>query len=193
MRSILFLASVLMLPACGCAGSGLSSEPPRTPLSLVCTDRTGIFLRPDSASSIFGVLSPGDTVSVPVRTSDGWMGFDPGVAQAGNVGIFRFRWVPPDGAYELLGDTVALFPTWTPSAGVPYAMALEDIPVLSEPDSLSSVTDTLPAGSAATIIQRDDEWYRVDLLQGPLERYTVGWVRAKGVSVSEDPGRAVYP
>lgn len=190
MGAIPFLASVLILHA---AGPGFSSETPRTQLSLICTDETEVFLRPDPESSVFGTLLPGDTISISAITSCGWLGFDPGVAQAGNVGVFRYRWVQPVGGYELLGDTAALTPSWTPSAGIPYAMALEDLPVHDEPDIMSGVADTLPAGSAAAIIQHADEWYKVDLQQGPLERCAEGWVRAEGVSVSEDPGRAAYP
>lgn len=163
------------------------------PMGIVVNDTTVSYTRPDSASTLFAQLFPGDTLTVSAVSSSGWLGFDPGVAQAGNVGIFRFRWVPPDGGFELLGDTVAMSPSWTPRAGIPYAMALEDLPVLSEPDSLSAVTDTLPAGSAAAIIQSADDWYRLDLQQGPLDRCAVGWVREEGVSVSEDPAPAVYP
>ena len=36
-------------------------------------------------ASVFHVITEG-------RTADGWLGFDPGVAQAANVGIFRLRW-----------------------------------------------------------------------------------------------------
>lgn len=163
------------------------------PIVISVNDTTVSYTRPDSASTFFARLLPGDAVIVSAISSSGWLGFDPGVAQAGNVGVFRCRWVPPDDGYELLGDTAALSPSWTPGAGIPYAMALEDTPVLSGPDSLASVTDTLPAGSAAAIIERADEWYRVDLEQGPLERCVVGWVRMEGISVSEDPAPAVHP
>lgn len=48
---------------------------------------------PDSASDIFGTMSTGDTFDVLARTTDGWLGFDPGVAQAGNIGLAHHRWV----------------------------------------------------------------------------------------------------
>ena len=48
---------------------------------------------PDSSSDVFGTMSTGDIFEVLARTADGWFGFDPGVAQAGNVGLARHRWV----------------------------------------------------------------------------------------------------
>jgi len=40
--------------------------------------------RPDSTSSAFGTLEPGYSVDINVRTAGGWLGFDPGTAQAAN-------------------------------------------------------------------------------------------------------------
>jgi hypothetical protein len=41
---------------------------------------------------IFGSTQEGDTMLALARTNDGWLGFDPGVAQAGNSGRARLRW-----------------------------------------------------------------------------------------------------
>ena len=38
-------------------------------------------------------------------TEGGWIGFDPQTAQAGNVGPFRLRWLPPEGNYASSGDS----------------------------------------------------------------------------------------
>lgn len=48
---------------------------------------------PDNASDEFGVVAAGEQFEALARTSDGWVGFDPGVAQAGNIGLARHRWV----------------------------------------------------------------------------------------------------
>ena len=48
---------------------------------------------PDGTSDVFGTISTGETFEALARTADGWLGFDPGVAQAGNVGLARNRWV----------------------------------------------------------------------------------------------------
>ncbi len=43
----------------------------------------------------FGAASAGQTSMALARTADGWIGFDPGVAQAANVGRARLRWYAP--------------------------------------------------------------------------------------------------
>jgi hypothetical protein len=43
-------------------------------------------------ADVFGTAPGGDTTLALVRTKDGWLGFDPGVAQAANVGRARLRW-----------------------------------------------------------------------------------------------------
>ena len=48
---------------------------------------------PDDTSDVFGELFPGDAFEALARTAEGWVGFDPGVAQAGNIGLARHRWV----------------------------------------------------------------------------------------------------
>jgi hypothetical protein len=47
-------------------------------------------------AEVFGTADAGMTVMALARTKDGWLGFDPGVAQAGNVGRARLRWYLPD-------------------------------------------------------------------------------------------------
>lgn len=48
---------------------------------------------PDGTSSLFGTVGAGDTYDILAWTADGWVGFDPGVAQAGNIGLAHHRWV----------------------------------------------------------------------------------------------------
>ncbi len=44
-------------------------------------------------SGIFGTIGTGETFEALARTADGWIGFDPGIAQAGNIGLAHHRWV----------------------------------------------------------------------------------------------------
>ena len=53
---------------------------------------------PDEASTVFGTVSAGETYEALARTAEGWVGFDPGIAQGANIGLARHRWV-------LLDDT----------------------------------------------------------------------------------------
>ena len=39
------------------------------------------------------MVSSGDSYEALAWTADGWVGFDPGVAQAGNIGLAHHRWV----------------------------------------------------------------------------------------------------
>lgn len=48
---------------------------------------------PDDTSDVFGYVPAGEAYEVLARTADGWLGFDPGVAQAGNIGLAHHRWV----------------------------------------------------------------------------------------------------
>jgi hypothetical protein len=48
---------------------------------------------PDDTSNVFGTVNSSETHEILARTEDGWVGFDPGVAQAPNVGLARHRWV----------------------------------------------------------------------------------------------------
>lgn len=48
---------------------------------------------PDGTSSIFGTIGAGETFEALAWTAEGWIGFDPGIAQAGNIGLAHHRWV----------------------------------------------------------------------------------------------------
>ncbi len=141
------------------------------------------FNRPDSASGVFGTLPAGSTVELLATTGSGWLGFDPGVAQAANVGSFRLRWLPPD-APVMRSSRDTLPVVWGPSAGVSYAIVYEPTPLLVGPDSTASPVDTLPAGSAAALIGRLSGWYLVDPSEGPQGEGGAGWMPGAPVSVS---------
>jgi hypothetical protein len=51
------------------------------------------FRLPDGSSDLFGTIPTGETHEALARTADGWIGFDPGIAQAGNIGLAHHRWV----------------------------------------------------------------------------------------------------
>ncbi|MBN1429348.1 MAG: hypothetical protein JXB07_13325 [Anaerolineae bacterium] len=86
---LLFIISALLA---GCTPSGACSFTGNTPLTA--------YRLPDATSDVFGTVPAGETREILARTADGWIGFDPGVAQAGNIGLAHHRWV-------LLNATVA--------------------------------------------------------------------------------------
>ena len=48
---------------------------------------------PDDTSEAIGNLLLSENFKVLARTADGWIGFDPGFAQAGWIGLAHHRWV----------------------------------------------------------------------------------------------------
>jgi hypothetical protein len=110
--------------------------------------------RPSFQAAIFSstVPSPQEITS---RTTDGWLGFDPGKAQAANIGVFRQRWIPPDAAVTLTGNCTAVpVEAWVPAAGVCYEMVMDKAEVHASADPASAVNGTLKVGDFAAIVGR---------------------------------------
>lgn len=61
--------------------------------TVTAPDGTTAYSESSVNANVFGQMSGDDPRPAGVRTKDGWIGFDPGVAQAGNVGRARNRWV----------------------------------------------------------------------------------------------------
>lgn len=51
-----------------------------------------VYRVPDSSADVWGVEAPGQAHTILARTADGWIGYDPGVAQAPNVGLAHHRY-----------------------------------------------------------------------------------------------------
>lgn len=142
-------------------------------------DSLSVYCRPDSASTIFGMLLPGESVELTVMAPNGWLGFIPGTAQAAATGSFRYRWLPP-GSTPM--DTTGLERVWAPAAGITYAIAVADTPVYSGADTSSAVLFTLEGGNAAEVIERNSDWLRiVGSSQGVF-----GWIQPAHISLSQD-------
>jgi len=122
-----------------------------------------VYRLPSAAADEFGTLGPGETVQATARTADGFYGFDPGVAQAGNVGLFRLRWALK--THDLtLGPGCSGLPTVVaPIAGICYGMMVQDTPVYSSPDTTSALVTTLHLDDYAMVTTHDPGWYTLDL------------------------------
>lgn len=174
-----------LLSVCSGAGSLLYSQlPDGNECILVCIDSVDVFTRPDSSAMFMIKLAPDDQVVLSGRTVDGWLGFDPGVAQAANIGSFRLRWVSGDARYLTDSEINNVPVIWGPRAGITYAMIYESSPLYSEPNSLSEIVDSVPSSSAAAIIFRTEDWYLLDLSAVPPGRDIKGWIIAADVSVN---------
>lgn len=142
-------------------------------------DSISVYSRPDSASTIFGILLPGETVELTVMTHNGWLGFDPGTAQATATGSFRYRWLPPGSAPV---DTTGLERVWAPAAGITYAIAVADTPVHSSADTSSAVLFTMQGGTAAEVVEQNSNWLRITAGSEGVS----GWVQPAHISLSQD-------
>jgi hypothetical protein len=63
------------------------------PCMFTASEAINAYRLPDNTSDVFGVLAPDESYEALARTADGWVGFDPGIAQAGNIGLAHHRWV----------------------------------------------------------------------------------------------------
>ncbi len=134
------------------------------PCEADATTDTTVYTRPSSTADEFGVLSPGSPVTVSGRTADGWLGFDPGVAQAANIGVFRLRWIPPGTALTLSGDCASVpVETWVPEAGVCYQMSMGPVDVFPAPDPSVAAAAVLDVGDFAAVDGRvASGWFLVN-------------------------------
>lgn len=183
----LLFALILVYPGTGALSLGsllYSQLPDENECILVCIDSVDVFNRPDSSAVFVIKLVPDNQVAISGRTVDGWLGFDPGVAQAANIGSFRLRWISGDAQYVTDGVLSSVPVVWGPKAGITYAMIYESSPLYSEPDTNSAVVDSVPSSCTAGIVARTEDWYLLELSIGPLGRDIEGWIRATDVSVS---------
>jgi hypothetical protein len=168
-------------PGAAAPSGGTASGPCR----LEAVDEVTIYNRPSTASSVFSTQGPGFTQDFQARTSDGWLGFDPGVAQAANIGEFRLRWVEP-GTEDLTGNCGGLPVVWGPPAGVCFDMPMDTTNVYADPDATSPVVAVLHVGDFAAVVGLDPsgDWARVDLGPGNTGSPAEGWVEANSLNVN---------
>ncbi len=124
--------------------------------TLVSHTKLPIYLRPSSESSIFSFVENGDSVAISSKTADGkWFGFDPGVAQAANIGPFRLRYLEANNlGYDLGGPCDNLSEVSVVSPNVCYLMAESDTPVYERANSTSQLITTLHSGDYILITEK---------------------------------------
>jgi len=168
-----------------------TSTPPQseTPVASPCTlnaiSEVTVYFRPNTGSNVFGTLSIGMPVEATARTSDGWIGFDPGVAQAANSGIFRLRWVQESGNITLEGACAGLPVVEVPPEGICFIMPMDNTSVYEEANLASNLVATLTAQEYAAVTGRTmDNWYRVDLAIGNTSSNQAGWVEESAINLN---------
>jgi hypothetical protein len=154
-----------------------TATPPPGPCEVVAESEVTVYQRPSSQARVFGTMTPGVRVLGEGRTADGWFGFDPGVAQAANVGVFRLRWVDGSSGVRLEGDCDALPELVGPPPGICFSMPMDEVQVYAAPDLSSEVMATMVAGHYAAVTGRAaDGWARVDLSVGNTGLNVTGWI-----------------
>ena len=184
------LLSMLLL----CGGCALRGQPdegstgkgggPAQLCELIAEREVTVYNRPDPSAAVFGVVQAGFRARVEGRTPDGWSGFEPGVAQAANVGVFRLRWVEGSSAVRLEGPCGGVPDLIGPPAAVCFTMPMDEVQVHAEPDLSSEVVATLLFGDYAAVSGMSDDWAEVDLVLGNTGAATTGWVPAATLNLN---------
>lgn len=91
-RHELLLFALLVIAVTGAC----SPAPAGTSCSFSAHESLTVHRLPDGDSDVFGTMAAGETHAALAWTETGWLGFDPGVAQAANIGLARYRWVQLD-------------------------------------------------------------------------------------------------
>lgn len=147
------------------------------PCEIVAEDAVSVYDRPSSAAGLFGSMYAGLRVTVEGRAADGWLGFEPGVAQAANIGVFRLRWVRESSAIRLEGTCDRLPKLVGPPPGICFTMPMQDVRVYAEPDASSEVAATMVLGDYAGVVGVTvDDWAQVDLTLGNTGLDLSGWI-----------------
>jgi len=175
---VIVLALCLLLSACI----------PGAPCTLTPNESATVYNRPSAVAGVFGMLGAGENVEAAVKTADGFYGFDPGVAQAGNVGVFRNRWILKTYQVEVSGNCAGVETVVGPITDLCYAMSMGDTPVYTDADTASALVTTLHLGDYAHALERASGWVRVDLNVGDPMMDATGWIQEGGIGYNGDCG-----
>jgi hypothetical protein len=153
--------------------------------TLLTTETTTLYDRPSTEAQIFSEVGADFSAVVNGRTVDGWVGFDPGIAQAANIGVFRLRWAHFD-QVSLSGGCVDVPQlSWVPEPDLCYTMPMEAVNVYSGADTSSSVLVTLnPEDFAAVSGYTNTGWAQVDLGAGNTGQTGIGWMEQASLNLN---------
>ena len=198
------LALAAILSACGAGQSIPTNTPPPQPTAtqppptattnplpsgegectLVTDGATSIYYRPSREARVFIDAGSGFEVVLSGRTADGWLGFNPGMAQAANIGPFRLRWIHMEDV-SLSGNCVALNEVWPPLPGVCYTMPMDRVEVHQSPSLDSDLVAWLDAAEFAAVLGVvGDNWAQVDFSPGNTGLDFVGWVERSTLNLN---------
>jgi len=157
-RILLLTALVTLLASCRPV-----TPAPSGPCELTTANAVDIYNRASAAADVFGTFGPSDKALPTAKTADGFYGFEPGTAQAGNVGLFRLRWVLKTIEINLTAGCASIPTVVAPIAGICYAMMTEDTPIFSSPDTTSALVTTMHRNDYAMVTAHNPGWFTLDL------------------------------
>ncbi len=173
----LFLLVALSILLIGCLPTPTPTPAPSGSCDISVANPAPIYKRPSAAADEFSTLSPGETVQATAKTADGFYGFDPGVAQAGNVGIFRLRWVLRTHDMSTSAGCAGIPTVVGPITGICYAMIDHDTPIYSSAATSSALVTTLHSGDYAMIAAQAPGWFTLDLNVGSPSMNNLGYLQ----------------
>ena len=155
-----------------------------TQCNFTASSDTDIYMRPSLNADVFYHASAGFTATIQAQTSDGWLGFDPGIAQAANTGPFRLRWIPPNTA-ATTGDCSGLPQVWGPQPGVCYLMPMAKTNLYTQPDKNAAVSTTIGPDQYAVVAGINPSgWASVQQAPGTSGSFFSGWVAPEGININ---------
>ena len=178
------LAVVLLVLIAAILACTPTTPTPEGPCFIIAANTVTAYMRPSTSAVVFGTAG-GTLGRGKARTADGWIGFDPGVAQAGNVGVFRHRWVEETDDISFDGACDGLPVVWGPPVGICFTMfIIGPTDVHADPDSASAVLETLGPEDHAEILGEtaDGNWYQIDMNSGNIGINQEGWVESSVIS-----------
>jgi hypothetical protein len=160
----------------------LAADLPGEACTVAIADGVEAYNRPSFGAEIFAETG-GLSLNVTTRTADGWIGFDPGYAQAGNIGVFHNRWIPPRDSITLEGDCDDVPVVSAPAPGVCFTMVGFPVQVYSAPDIESPEIVTLEYAEYTKLVgeSADGMWMLLDLSVGTAGIEAEGWIHSSDV------------
>ena len=145
---------------------------------LIPLKETPVFFYPSYKSEKFGTLNPGKGIEVLSFSKNGtWAGFDPGVAQACNVGPFRLRWAPLKGTAFLSGNCRNVPEIEPPQPRFCFVGGMETR-VYKGPGEKYGLKGILrPDEYARAIFKTAGGWIFINMDAGKNGLYGYGWIR----------------
>ncbi|MBL8163304.1 MAG: SH3 domain-containing protein [Anaerolineae bacterium] len=161
---------------------------------LTASDSVPTYMQPSTSSQVSQVtITSGMYVTIIGRTNDGWYAFEPGIAQAANVGINRLRWVSSAARITLTGAKCGTLPIINldvpVTAGLCSATPINTSSIPVYPQTTFSIASlgTLQAGVSALVVGQTppnhegapNGWYAIDpgaRPNGSIGKYRLQWI-----------------